>query len=127
MKRILLIESDPFLSLLLLKRLRQLRFEVRHASHTEEAWRFMEMERPDAILTELVLPRKDGFEFLEELRAHPRFADLEISVHTRLGSREDIHRCQELGVRDYFIKSHHTPDEVVAALLRAWTAESVSL
>ena len=85
MKRLLLIESDPFLAMMLLKRFRRERFDVRHASHAEEAWRFIAMEQPDAILAGLVLPRKDGFEFLQELRAHPTAAaGVRVAAHTRL-------------------------------------------
>ncbi len=125
MKRLLLIESDPFLAMMLLKRFRRERFDVRHASHAEEAWRFIAMEQPDAILAGLVLPRKDGFEFLQELRAHPTAAGVRVAVYTRLGTREDIERCRSCNVDAYFIKSHHTPDEVVSSLRRTWSDEPV--
>lgn len=121
MKRLLLIEPDPFLSMLFLKRLRRRAFDVRHATHAEEALRLIESELPEMILTSLILPRQNGFEFIEIIRVHPEARDVPIAVYSRLGSREDIERCRHLGVTSYFIKSHHTPDQVIAALERAWS------
>jgi DNA-binding response OmpR family regulator len=125
MKKLLLIESDPFLALILLKRFRREQFEVRHASHVEEAWRFIAMEQPEAILAGLVLPRKDGFEFLQELRAHPTAGGIRVAVYTRLGSREDVARCSQFDIDAYFIKSHHTPEDVVASLIRTWSDQPI--
>lgn len=125
MTRLLLIESDPFLAMMLLKRFRRERFDVRHASHVEEAWRFIAMEEPDAILVGLILPRKDGFEFLQELRAHPTASQVRVAVYTRLGAREDVSRCQTCGIDAYFIKAHHTPDDVVASLQKVWSVTPV--
>ena len=125
MKKLLLIESDPFLAGILLKRFRREHLEVRHASHVEEAWRFIAMEPPEAILAGLILPRKDGFEFLQELRAHPTANAIRVAVYTRLGSREDVARCSQFAIDAYFIKSHHTPEEVVASLMRTWADQPV--
>lgn len=124
MRKLLLIESDPFLATMLLKRFRRAQFDVRHARYVEEAWRFIAMEEPEAILAGLILPRKDGFEFLQELRTHPTASHLRVAVYTRLGSREDIERCRAFDIDAYFIKSHHTPDEVVTSLIRTWADQS---
>lgn len=122
--RLLLIEPDPFLAMMLLKRFRREHFDVRHATHADDAWRFIAMEQPDAILAGLMLPRKDGFEFLQELRAHPTASTVRVAVYSRLGSREDIERCRSCQVDAYFIKSHHTPEDVVTALQRMWSQDS---
>ncbi len=120
MIRLLFIEPDPFLALIFLKEVRKTRFDVRHASHAEEAWRMLATEPADLIVTELVLPRQTGFEFLEELRAREEYAQTDVAIHSRLGSRDDIHRCQELGATNYFIKAHHRPHDVVRSLEQQW-------
>ena len=121
MRRILLVESDPFLSMLFMKRLRRREFEVRHATHAEEALKLIDHELPDIVLTGLIMPKKSGFELIEEVRAHPEARDVPIAVYSRLGTPDDVNRCRRLGVNAYFIKAHHTPDQVIAALERAWS------
>lgn len=114
--RVLLIESDLFLASIYLRRLRAAAFEVIHAAHGEEGWRLMQEEKPDLVMMELVLPRKDGYEILEEKQNHVELADIPTIILTKLGSTEDVQRCQDFGVSQYFIKQHHDANEVIRCI-----------
>jgi len=70
--------------------------------------------RPDLILLDIVLPKKDGFEVLKELKAKKELNDIFIIALTNLGQKEEVQKGFDLGANDYIIKAHFTPTEVVA-------------
>ena len=115
MSKILLVEDDPFLSSLLKNRLQKEKLEVVLARDGEEALNFLKSIKPDLILLDLILPKKSGFEVMEEMRSDPQIQsqELPIIIISNLGQSEDISRGQELGAIEYFIKAKTSIDELV--------------
>lgn len=60
--------------------------------------------RPDLILLDLKMPRKDGREALSELKADPRLRSIPIIVLTTSTARDDISFCYRMGVNSYLTK-----------------------
>jgi CheY-like chemotaxis protein len=60
--------------------------------------------RPDLILLDLKMPRKDGREALSELKADPRLRSIPIVVLTTSTARDDISFCYRMGVNSYLTK-----------------------
>ena len=60
--------------------------------------------RPGLILLDLNMPRKDGREALEEIKAHPSLRSIPIVVLTSSKAEEDILRSYDLGVSSYLVK-----------------------
>ncbi len=118
--RLLLTEPDAFFASFATRELRRAGFEVVHAAHGQEGWDLLSREPFDLVLTELVLPRMDGYQLLESIRAERELAKLPVYVLTRLGTREDVERCRAHGVEDYFIKPHHTLNWIAARLIQPW-------
>ncbi len=114
--RLLVTESDPFFASFLLRQLRQIGFEVVHAAHGEEALELLREQPFDLALTELMLPRMDGYQLIEAIRGEEALRDLPIFVLSRLGTREDVQRCREHGIMDYFIKPHHRVESIAERL-----------
>lgn len=112
-KQILLIEDDRFLADIYARHLRDAGFEVMHASNGEEGLEMAKKEPPSLILLGVLLPKKNGFEILEELKKDPSTKTIPIMMLTHLGAREDIERCLSLGACQYLIKSHHSLEEIV--------------
>ncbi len=110
---ILLVEDDAFISGMYQTKLSLLGYAVRVASDGERAWGELERERPDIVLLDIVLPKRDGFEVLAEMRNDPRMQRLPVILLTNLGQKPDVQRGLELGADDYVIKAHFTPSEVV--------------
>lgn len=73
--------------------------------------------RPDLLLLDIVLPKKDGFEILKDLRKHPQLHDLKVMLLTNLGQQADLQEGQRLGADDYVIKAHITPSELVGKIV----------
>jgi len=111
---ILLVEDDSFISGMYFTKLTSLGFSVDVVEDGETAWKKLQQESlPDLILLDIVLPKMDGFEVLENLRKQDRTKDIPVVLLTNLGQKPDVERGMKLGANDYIIKAHYTPTEVV--------------
>lgn len=116
MPKILLIEDDPFLSSLLKNKLEIEELEVTLAKDGEEALDLLKTIKPSLILLDIILPKKNGFEVMEEIRSN-RQIELEkvpIIIISNLGQPEDIQKGQDLGAIEYFIKAKISIDELAS-------------
>ena len=114
-RKILLVEDEPFLSSLLKNRLEKEGFEMQLARDGDEALSSIKSNKPDLVLLDLILPKKSGFELMDEIRKDPKTQakDLPIIIISNLGQPEDVSRGQELGAAKYFIKAKTSIDELV--------------
>lgn len=112
---ILLVEDDPFLSSILQLKLDKENFKTIRAADGEEALNLLTEQgiKPDAILLDLILPKKNGFEVLETIRQDPQLEKLPVIIISNLGQPSDIERGKALGVIDYFVKAKLSVDELV--------------
>ena len=112
---ILLVEDDPFLSSILQLKLDKENFKTIRAADGEEALNILIEQgiRPDVILLDLILPKKNGFEVLETIRQDPTLEKLPVIIISNLGQPSDIDRGKALGIIDYFVKAKLSVDELV--------------
>jgi len=112
---ILLVEDDPFLSSILQLKLDKENFKTIRVADGEEALNLLTEQgiRPDLILLDLILPKKNGFEVLETIRQDPTLEKLPVIIISNLGQPSDIDRGKALGVIDYFVKAKLSVDELV--------------
>lgn len=113
MKKILVAEDDLFLANAYKAKLTKEGFELEIAADGEETMSKIASFQPDALLLDLMMPKKDGFSVLEDLRKDPRWKDLPIIVATNLGQKEDIDRAMSLGATGYVVKSNLTLSALV--------------
>jgi DNA-binding response OmpR family regulator len=113
MKKVLLIEDDPFLSSLLKNRFAKEGLEVMHARDGQEALDALQTFKPDIILLDIILPKKSGFEVMEGIRQDPQLQNAPIIIISNLGQPEDVQKGQELGAVEYFIKAKTSIDDLV--------------
>lgn len=112
---VLLVEDDPFLSSVLRLKLEKESFKVVRASDGDEALNFLTEQgvKPDLILLDLILPKKNGFEVLETIRQDPLLEKLPVMIISNLGQPSDIERGKALGIIDYFVKARLSIEELV--------------
>lgn len=82
-------------------------FEVEAVASGGECLEYLKADAhhlPDVITLDLMLPKRDGFAVLEEIREHPRFLDVEIIVISGLGQGDSKTKAFELGASDYVTK-----------------------
>lgn len=117
-KKILLVEDDTFLSGMYVSKLNLEDFEVKLADDGEAGLKLAQAELPDLILLDILLPRMDGFEVLRRLKEDPKTMNIPIILLTNLGQKKDVDRGLALGAKDYLIKAHFMPNEVIAKIKR---------
>ena len=118
MKTVLLVEDDKFLSALLKNRLEKESFNVIHAEDGEEAVNILRTSssKPDLVLLDIILPKKNGFEVLEEIKQDIEFKNLPIIIISNLGQDDDLSRGKELGATEYYIKAQTSIDDLISKI-----------
>ncbi len=116
--RVLIVEDDAALGLFLQKGLKLEGHEVTWVGDGEAGLRYAEDHRPDLMVLDLSLPRKDGTEVLEEMRGH--FDEMAVLVLTGRSQVEERVKCLNLGADDCLLKpfSFHEFTARCRALLR---------
>lgn len=113
MKKILFIEDEPALQETLGDFLRSSGFSVISAFDGLSGAEMAEKEKPDLILLDLILPKKDGFEVLVDIKKNPTTAVIPVVVLTNLESAEDIDRALEGGASAYLVKTNYRLEDVL--------------
>ena len=116
MKKILFIEDEPTLQKTIGEVLSQEGFSVLEALDGEEGILTAKREKPDLILLDLILPKKNGFEVLAELKKDPETANIKIIVLTNLEGSEEVERALELGATNYLVKANYELEEIVTKI-----------
>lgn len=111
--KILIIEDEVVLLKVLAEKFENEKFEVEMAEDGEEAMLKVRASKPDMILLDIILPKKDGIEVLKEIKSDPELKDIPVIIISNLGSDEKIKETLELGAVDYLIKTQHPINEVV--------------
>ena len=116
MKKILVVEDDLILAKAYKTKLTKLTYDVVIAGDGQEALYVLRQFEPDAILLDLVLPKKDGFEVLAEIKANPVWKRIPVLVVSNLGQDENIKKAMRLGVVGYVTKTNVTMEELALSL-----------
>ena len=120
-KKIVIIEPDATIREEYRELLSAEKFDVHTAPDGKAGLDLIWREQPDCILLEILLPKIDGFEVLQKVRATAQTKGTPVILFTELGHEEDMARARHLGAHEYCVKTHHTPKEIVQkikALLR---------
>jgi len=116
---ILVVEDDQFLRDLIVKKLEEEGMEITQAVDGEEGLRLIRENKPTLVLLDLILPGIDGFEVLKQVKSDPATKDIPIVILSNLGQKDDIDRGMDMGAKDYLIKAHFTPGEIVQKVKEA--------
>ena len=116
MAKILVVEDDINLQKTLIEYLKKENFETLGASNGEDGIILAKKERPDLILLDIVLPRKNGYEVIEELKSDNNTSRIPIVLLTNLGSYADVEKALNLGATTYLVKADYKLEEVVAKI-----------
>ncbi|PIU09022.1 MAG: response regulator [Candidatus Moranbacteria bacterium CG08_land_8_20_14_0_20_34_16] len=111
-KRILIIEDEKVLRETLEDYLREDGFDVKIAMDGEIGMNLIKEEEFDLIVLDIILPKKDGFKILEEVKEDEKRKNIPVIILTNLESVEDIQKAFERGVTNYLVKSDHSLIEV---------------
>ncbi|MEK7576414.1 MAG: response regulator [Patescibacteria group bacterium] len=122
--KILLVEDDKFLIKLYSEKLVREGFEVSMAISGEEGLTKIEREKPDLILLDIILPQKNGFDILSEVKLNPHTKDIPVILLTNLGQDADIKTGMDLGAADYLIKTDFSINDLPERIRRVLAKNS---
>lgn len=113
MNHVLVVEDEDFLVRALKDNLTSEGYSVAVATDGEQVFDELKKKTPSLILLDLLLPKKNGFDVLKEIRQSPEWQLIPVVILSNLGEDSEIKRALELGANDYFVKSQHPIQEVI--------------
>lgn len=108
----MLVEDDKNLLSIYGDRLKAEGHTILSANDGEEALSLAMKEKPDLIISDVMMPKISGFDMLDILRTTPETKDVKIIMMTALSQAEDKERADKLGADKYLVKSQVTLDDV---------------
>jgi diguanylate cyclase (GGDEF)-like protein/PAS domain S-box-containing protein len=107
---VLVVDDDPIVRLMMRKTLEQAGFSVEDAADGDSALSAVGRCQPDVVLLDVVMPRRDGFSVLSELRKMPNGVHLPVAMVTGLDDIESVRRAYSIGATDFITKPIHWPN-----------------
>ncbi|KKQ45466.1 MAG: Response regulator [Candidatus Moranbacteria bacterium GW2011_GWC2_37_8] len=113
-RKILIVEDDIFIRDIYKVRFEQEGFEVTVAENGIVGLEKMQQgANPEIILLDIIMPGMNGIEVLKKIKANDEWKDIPVIMLTNISEKEKVTESMELGIKEYLIKSHFTPSEVV--------------
>jgi len=112
-KKVLIVEDEPALRDIYATKLESEGFNVVQAGDGAQGLNTAIQELPDIILLDVIMPVKDGFEMLEDVKLNPKTKDIPVIVLSNLGQSYEIKRGMDLGAEDFLTKANLVPAKIV--------------
>lgn len=116
-KTILIAEDEKAYRMVLQNKLQNAKVNVVLAEDGEQAVNMINQVKPNLVLLDLMMPKKDGFEVLKEIKDRTDLGGMKTIVLSNLGQEEDIEKAKGLGAIDYIIKSNTSLADAVNKIL----------
>ena len=104
--KILIVDSDSANRNVIKTFLENLKYDVVTAADGEEALDISEKEMPDLVVTEIMLPKIDGFVLCEKLNLHSSAKNIPFIIVSNLKNEDSVKRAISLGIEHYFQKPY---------------------
>lgn len=116
MSKVMVVEDDANLREIYSIRITAEGYEVVSAGDGEEALAVAVREKPDLILSDVMMPKISGFDMLDILRSTPETANIKVIMMTALSADDQRQRGERLGANRYLVKSQVGIEDVVNAI-----------
>jgi two-component system, OmpR family, response regulator VicR len=111
-KKILVIEDDRALQNAMVEMLFQEGYQTVSAFDGEEGLEKLKIEKPDLILLDIILPKKDGYEVLAEIKKGEN-KETPVMILTNLEEMENVQKALDLGATTFMVKSDFSLRDIV--------------
>ncbi|MDD5527416.1 MAG: response regulator [Patescibacteria group bacterium] len=111
--KLLIVEDEQILIKVLREKFEKEDFSVALATDGGAVMGLVKSFKPDLILLDIILPKKDGLTVLKELKADAETQSIPVIIISNLGDDEKIKEALSLGAEDYLVKTQHPINEVV--------------
>ncbi|OGM69185.1 hypothetical protein A2975_02400 [Candidatus Woesebacteria bacterium RIFCSPLOWO2_01_FULL_44_14] len=113
MPKVLIIEDDPLMIRLYQKVFKFEGYEVEVAANGEEGLQKVASFTPTLVLLDIMMPKMNGLEVLEKMKADEKTKKIPVVVLTNLAGQQDAETAIAKGAVKYIVKSEYEPKEVV--------------
>ena len=113
MSKVMVVEDDASLREIYSIRITAEGYDVVSAGDGEEALAMAVREKPDLILSDVMMPKISGFDMLDILRSTPETANIKVVMMTALSADDQRQRGERLGADRYLVKSQVGIEDVV--------------
>jgi CheY-like chemotaxis protein len=113
MAKILVVEDDPLMSRMYQKIFSFEGYEVEMAGDGEEGVEKVRSTKPTLVLMDIMMPKMNGLQALEKLKADPETKAIPVVMLTNLAGQQDAETALSKGAIKYIIKSEFEPKQVV--------------
>ena len=110
--RLLLVDDEPGLREAVQAYLEDSNFSVDTASNAKQGWEILQQSLPDLVITDVMMPEVDGYQFLQQMREDPRFKALPVVFLTAKGMKSDRIQGSQSGC-DAYLSKPFDPEELV--------------
>ncbi len=117
-KKVLIIEDEDIMVDLIQKKLEKEGYQVTVARNGEEGLDLIRKKMPNLILLDIVMPKMNGFEVMEELNKDPELKKIPIIVISNSGQPVELNKVKEMGAKDWLIKTQFEPHEVLEKVIK---------
>lgn len=117
--RVLLVEDEPALRDIYATKMRMEGFEVIEAVDGVDCLDKVQESAPDVILLDVIMPMKNGFDTLRDLKANPRTRDYPVVIMSNLGQDYEVKRGMALGAIRFLTKASLTPARMIEEVRKA--------
>lgn len=109
-----IIEDDVYINKAYASKFAHENISVKIAEDGEQGMQLLKSDdKPSLILLDLMLPKKNGFEVLEEIKKNPTLKHIPVIIMTNLGQSADAKRGLALGAAEYLVKTNIKIDEII--------------
>lgn len=118
-KKILIVEDEQNMRESLAEAFEDSNFKVFSMKDGEGVADFVKEEKLDIILLDIILPKKNGFEVLSELKEDIKTRKVPVILSTNLSDPSDIQKALDLGATTYLVKSNYSLEGIVKKVNRS--------
>lgn len=113
MSKVLIIEDDAPYRKIYKRKFEVAGYTVETAGNGEEGLQKLRSFMPDIVFVDLMMPKMDGFQFLDQAKSDTTVAGIPIFVLTNLSTAEDAERVLQKGALGILVKSNTEPNTIV--------------
>ena len=113
MKKILIIEDDPYVQRFYKKLFALQKFAIAIAADGQEGIEKAQNFLPDLILLDIMMPKMNGLEVLKLLKKNPVTYDIQVVMLTNFGEEQYLHEAIQNGASAFLLKAAYSPEQLI--------------
>lgn len=117
-KTILLVDDDATLSEVMRNRIIEAGYECSWVQDGVKGLAELRRAKPDLLILDLMMPNMNGYEVLAEIQKDPALSPTPVLVISNSGEPVEIQKILDLNAKDFIIKAHFSPEEVIEKITK---------